>query len=254
MFRKIPYTVAIASCLLLGFGLAPAQAQLPEAPTLPHQLQAKDTPTPTVRRRSGRRKPASSRGPCSPGDETLTALTPETNIGLTTKAHPTFFVYMPQTPVTSAAFVLIDEENQRQIYATTFAVPESSGIVSISLPDGVPPLTVGKDYHWYVSLICDPQDRAGDIYVDGWVRRIAPESALINRLQKASPLTRVTLYREQGIWYDALEVLAEAYRLSPDRAALVTKWQSLLRSVGLNDVAQEGLYGVSPVQVGFNRR
>jgi hypothetical protein len=160
---------------------------------------------------------------------------------------------MPQTPVTSAEFVLIDEENQRQVYATTFAVPQSEGIVSISLPEDVPPLAREKDYHWYVSLICDSEDRAGDIYVDGWVRRIAPDSALMDRLQQASPLTRVNLYRESGIWYDALEVLAQTYPQSPDRAALATKWQSLLRSVGLNEVAQEGLYGVSPVRVGLNR-
>ncbi len=252
MVGKIPYAVAIASCLLLGFGLAPVRSQVPKVPTLPHQLQAKDNPTPTVRRRSGRRKPASARGPCSPGEETLTALIPETNLGLTTKAHPTFFVYMPQTPVASAEFVLIDEEKERQVYATTFAVPES-GIASISLPDSVPPLAREKDYHWYVSLICDSEDRAGDIYVDGWVRRIAPDSALMERLQQASPLTQVSLYREYGIWYDALEVLAETYPQSPNRAALATKWQSLLRSVGLNEVAQEGLYEVSPVRVGLNR-
>jgi len=202
------------------------QAQLPDLPKRP---------------RSGRRKPASARGPCSPSEKSITALIPTTNLGLTTRAYPTFFFYVPPTPATEMEFVLIDEENQRQIYTTILKITGNSGIVSLNLPttENLPPLEMEKEYHWYASLICNHQQRSGDIYVDGWIKRVAPDSLLMSKLENTSLTEQITLYQEFGLWYDTLKVLDEARRLNPEDSALVAKWTTLLKSVGLEDIAYE---------------
>lgn len=212
----------------------------PLAQLAPPILQAQ-VPTPTIRRRSGRRKPASARGPCSPSKQSLTALIPETNLGLTVTAYPTFFFYMPQTSATIAEFVLLDEENKTQVYQTTVPISGSPAIVSLSLPasKNVRPLEVGKEYHWYFSIICDPEDRSEDVYVDGWVRRVEPNPTLVRRLEKASPGEQVALYQNEDLWYDALKTLAEQRRLHPNHPGLATEWATLLRSVGLDEIARD---------------
>ncbi len=265
MLKTKPYTTLLAPCLASLVGLflydSPRQAlayqpnlQLPEQPTTaqpaarltPPILQAQ-APTPAITRRSGRRRPASARGPCLPSEKSLTALMPETNLGLTVATHPTFFFYIPQTTATSAEFVLLDEANNHKVYETTFTITGTPGIVSVSLPASktLPPLEIGKDYHWYVSVICDPDDRSGDVYVDGWVQRVEPTPSLMSQLEKASPAERVALYRKNGIWHDTLTFLAEGRRLNPSNSALAAEWATLLRSVGLEKIAQERLNGIS---------
>ncbi len=254
MPRKKPRTTPITFCLawllgLLGSGFpmsALAQQSslsVPGQPSAGSTLGISQAPTPTILRRSGRRKPASPRGPCSPSQKPLTALLPKTNLGLTVAVSPTFFFYIPQTPIKTAEFVLLDEENGTKVYETTFALSGTPGIVSLSLPTSgtFPGLALGKEYHWYVSMICDPQDRSGDIYVDGWIQRVEPNRSLITQLEKASPRDRVTLYRKNDLWYDTLTMLAQRRRLSPNDRALVAEWTTLLKSVELDEIAQEPL-------------
>ncbi len=199
--------------------------------------------TPTILQRAGRRKPASPRGPCSPSEKSLMALLPKTNLGLTVTGYPTFFFYIPQTPIATAEFVLLDEENKTKVYETTFTIRGKTGIASLTLPASktLPPLAVGKTYHWYISMICDPEDRSGDIYVDGWVQRVEANPNLVSQLEKASSRDRIALYRKNDLWFDTLRTLAERRRLSPDDTAIATEWTSLLKSVGLDEIAQEPL-------------
>jgi hypothetical protein len=173
-------------------------------------------------------------------------LIPETNLGLTLAAYPTFFFYIPQTSAKEMRFVLLDEEKGNQVYKTTFTPPSTPGIISLSLPvdKNLPPLEVGKKYHWYFQINCSAQQREqdiGEVYIDGWVQRVEPSLTLTSQLEKASPRGRVDLYRKNHLWYDALTALAEQHRLNPNNLAVVVAWKALLQSEGLDEVAQEPL-------------
>ena len=230
--KSRPTLIALYVASFLGFFL----------PDFLMQVYAQ-SPTPTILQRAGRRKPASPRGPCSPSEKSLTALLPKTNLGLTVAGYPTFFFYIPQTPIKTAEFVLLDEENKKKVYETTFQIQGTTGITKFSLPASktLQPLAVGKVYHWYISMICDPEDRSGDIYVDGWVQRVEANPNLVNQLEKASPHDQIALYRKNDLWYDTLRTLAERRRLSPNDKAIATEWTTLLKSVGLDEIAQEPL-------------
>jgi hypothetical protein len=166
---------------------------------------------------------------------------PQTNLGLTVTAYPTFFFYVPQTLAKTVEFVLLDEENYKKVYETTFIISGKPGISSVSLPDNktLPPLEMGKKYHWYFSVVCDPEDRAGDIYVDGWVQRVELNPVLVAELDKADPREQFALYQRLDLWQDTLTTLAERRRSHPDDQALNREWANLLRSVGLGEIAQE---------------
>ncbi len=266
-WRK-PRTTLITFCLasLLGLFLSGlpmrvlAQQLLPQVQGQPgrtqpptglalHILQAQ-VPKLPPRRLPGRREPAAGRGcefdlPQIP----LTALIPETNLGLTIAAYPTFFFYIPQTSAQELRFVLLDEEKGNQVYKTTFTPPTTPGIVSLSLPSNknLPPLEVGKTYHWYFQINCSAQQLEqdiGNVYVDGWVQRLEPSLTLTSQLEKASPRKRVELYRNNDLWYDALTTLAEQRRLKPNDFAIATEWENLLGSGGLNkEIARKPIVG-----------
>lgn len=182
-----------------------------------------------------------SRGDCPFSAKRLTALVPENNLGLTVAASPTFFFYIPQTPTPQTVeFVLLDD-NDRQVYKTAFMTTGASGIIHLSLPasKALPPLAIGKNYHWYFSMLCNPANRAEDVFVEGWIKRVEPNPVLALKLEKASSQERAALYASAGFWHEALVALAKARRDRPNDSAIAANWTKLLQSVGLETIAQE---------------
>ncbi|AFZ19182.1 DUF928 domain-containing protein [Allocoleopsis franciscana] len=173
----------------------------------------------------GRREPAAGRG-CGANvpNLPLTALSPETNLGFTIAAYPKFFFYIPQMSATAVKFTLLQEDDNK-VYEKTFPSSRISGIFDLRLPDdkSLPPLVVGKNYHWYFQITC-PQLGSGDIYVDGWVQRVSRGG-------------------QNNLWYDSVATLAEKRRLNPDDSALAAAWENLLRSEGLDKIASQPLMG-----------
>lgn len=172
-------------------------------------------------------------------EKRLTALVPvygsldsELVLGLTIASHPTFWFYVPYSRILSAEFVLQDEA-ERTVYQTPVSVSGTPGVVSLSLPSTASPLEIGKRYHWYFNIYCNPQQPP--VFVDGWIKRASLNPALRNQLEKATLLQRVALYATNGIWYEALTASAELRRTDPKR----TDWAAMLRNVGLDDIARE---------------
>lgn len=183
---------------------------------------------------------------CVTGEKHLTALAQEDKLGLTTAEYPELFFYMPQSsPNTKVELALVDE-NDKQIGKTIInAASINPGIVGFKLSDieGLPPLEIGKNYHWYLSMICNPQGRSADVFVDGWVRRIELDPVLTDELKNLTSRDRASLYAVQGLWYDTIAALYEARRSSPDDLSLANDWASVLESESteLGTIAKEPL-------------
>jgi hypothetical protein len=173
---------------------------------------------------------------------------PITNFGLTTQASPTLFWYIPSLSATSAEFVLLDE-NDNEVYLTNIQLTGNEGIISLAIPPvmdeaqgkEVSRLDLGKDYHWYFSLICDVSDRSQDIFVEGWIQRTQLNATMSNRLATTPERDRPTFYAEIGIWYDALAMLAAMRQTQPDDTTLLANWNTLLDSVDLSNIASQPL-------------
>ena len=179
-------------------------------------------------------------GFCVTSKMPMTVLVPSSRIGLTTKARPTFFVYIPPTSAKSAEFVLQDAQDN-EIYRTTIELPSISGIVSLSLPETAPSLKVDQDYLWQFSVICQPNDRFKDVFVSAWVQRVKPTKTVTDTLKRVAPRDRPNVYAQASFWYDSLSSLAELRRSKPNDASLTRSWTQLLNSVGLNKVSREPL-------------
>jgi hypothetical protein len=192
----------------------------------------------------GRRVGGGTRGECNFGEKTLTALIPTNNLGLTVAANPKFFFFIPQTSDSQVVEFVLNDETDNPIYETTFKTTGTSGVISLSVPDSAR-LEIGKKYHFYVSVICDAQDRAQDVSIDGWIERVEPSPTLASKLEKVAPLERAALYAADDIWHEALITLAQLRQSRPNDPTIAAEWAKLLQSVGLDNIAQEPLTSAS---------
>lgn len=177
---------------------------------------------------------------CVEGEFSLTSLVPENLRVMTTANFPTFFVYLPAVNESKSLEFVLRDSNDQLVYDTVLPTTGKAGVISFSLPSQeATPLALNQDYHWYFSLICEPQNRAKDIVIEGLIRRIEPEPTFVRQLNELDPLEQVDLYQRANLWYEALSILARL-RDSPDHTlAATTKWAELLEAVALSDIAQE---------------
>jgi hypothetical protein len=196
-----------------------------------------------------------SRGSCAAANKAasqpaLTSLKPSTRLGLTVAERPSFFVYVPQSPAKTAGFLLLSDDDTKVVYETTFALPSTAGIVRFDLPNDAPALQVGKQYHWYITTLCNTTTgTSGSPTVEGWIERTVPDVALTKALQKTLPGNRPNLYAEAGIWHETLATLADLQQQYPQNTRFLKDWREVLQSVGLDAVATAPLVTANTVKM-----
>ncbi|WP_414551733.1 DUF928 domain-containing protein [Anabaena sp. CCY 0017] len=176
---------------------------------------------------------------CLTNNQKLISLTPPDKLGLTLATHPTFFWFIPKTPVKTARFLLLTDNSQKVVYETTLKLPNQPGIISLTLPESVDALEVGKTYNWSLNIVCNANDFSGNPGVNGFVERIQPELPLSAALKTANLRTLPTIYAEAGIWHEALTSLVELRRAEPNSFNVRLNWRKFFNSVGLNAIASE---------------
>lgn len=207
--------------------------------------------TPPDRGLPGRREGGGTRGPCPP---TITALIPTSTLGRTALGKPTLLYYFPVSLENAwVEFELADEEDET-IYKTSFKLSNTEpGIVSLNLSDqdGAPTLEVDQNYHWYLTIKCDPDslDASSDVLVHGWINRVALNSSQMSQLEQAQPQERLQFYAQEALWYEMLNTLAELRRSNPEDPALKQTWLDILQSVGLDRIAQQPLVSSQMVEI-----
>ncbi|EAW33706.1 DUF928 domain-containing protein [Lyngbya sp. PCC 8106] len=160
--------------------------------------------------------------------------------GLTIEGTPTFYFFVPAMAAQEGAFSLKDE-NDKDIYQTRLPLSGKTGIISVKLPSDVP-LKVGQSYRWSFGLVCQaqsPQQQPEVVFLTGEISRVQADSALSNQLQQLTLLEQAAVYAQNGIWFESLGILANLRQNQPNDSMLASKWEELLKSVGLEEMAQQ---------------
>jgi hypothetical protein len=161
----------------------------------------------------------------------LTALVPGNHLGKTVAANPTLFWYVPKTTARTAEFFVMDDAGN-EIYQKTVSLPATAGVIKLDFPKSIS-LEINKTYQWEFGIICDSQDRTKDQLVMGTIQRTELSPELKAELEQAEPLAQAEVYAKAKIWQDTLTIAAELRRSNPDA------WEELLKSVGLEAIANE---------------
>jgi hypothetical protein len=179
-------------------------------------------------------------GRCSAIGQSLAALIPSDAVGMTTKALPELFFYIPKTAKPQQVEFVMRDDRDRLVYENTNSI-EKNGILRVNVPvtKQLSNLEADRYYHWYLSMICDSQDRSKDLVVEGWIKRVSLPTNVSEQLSQLKPLDRVSLYQKTNLWYDAIGALVDLKSSQLNNSEVPQKWQELLNSVGLENLAQE---------------
>ncbi|MBD2252846.1 DUF928 domain-containing protein [Nostoc parmelioides] len=191
---------------------------------------------------SGRSRGGATRSQCSQIDKnTLIALVPQSNEGLTTQAHPQFLFYLPfggSSQSLPAKFRLLNEQKKSVLTKPLpFSLPETKGIVSITLPSTEKPLLIGQRYRWYLNITCvNEQGLNTNISVDGWIKRVAAIPQIVRPIKKTGHQPQYVLYAENNIWYETVSKIAK------NHATHQQEWYRLLALFELEEFATSPIY------------
>ncbi len=208
----------------------------------PYRPRPRGMPRITVS--GGTRSPDS----CLPGSgPQLQTLFPEDDMGYTSQPYPTFHWYMPASQIDRVEFYLYqvrDSDNGSEpIYQTVFSPIATGGIATLQLSPalGIRPLDAGQPYYWVVEAYC-ADDFQPSAIADGYVELLPSNSELTTFLSASTGPEATAMAASQGLWFDTVRLHLEQLRENPDDPTVVSSWQTLLTSVGLDDVAAAALY------------
>lgn len=175
--------------------------------------------------------------------------------------YPTIFFYLPQDNLTKGQLIL-ENELGKPVYSVLLEFPAQAGVISVKLPEfsprgnAFPPLEIGKDYRWIISIEC--QDDVNP-EIGGGIHRIDPQTVasdgesvggsmtLEQALKQASSSDLPNVYERANIWYNTLSSLAELMEAQPDNPELKQRWHDLMVEVGYDSIADAPLVGSATV-------
>ncbi len=162
--------------------------------------------------------------------------------GQTIDERPTFWVYVPYSLSASRPGELRLQETQAngdKVLTTVVTVNGTSpGVVGVRLPVGKT-LKPNQAYLWQFVVRCDPDNASANQFVSTAVTRVQPSPVLANQLRNATPSQKAAIYAREGFWYDAVTAFASLRKANPRDAQTNTNWQTLLRTVHLDNLAGE---------------
>ena len=123
----------------------------------------------------------------------------------------------------------LESEDEEQVYQTFLPLSSDVGFVTINFPSQAPDLIVNKKYKWTMTFICGKALRPDSPAIAGWIQRTAQSQALTTKLRAASPVDRVVIYGENGIWYDMISELYRLQKQTPNNPTLSKAWEKLLK-------------------------
>lgn len=224
VLRRFLSNFGIAVCLAATCAIAPATAQREN-----QNYNRTEFP--------GRRIGGGTRGECVVNSQSLAALTPASNLGVTRSDRPTVYFSMPVLDAPLPVEFVLQDADGNSVYETSFTTAKTERIVGVHLPKNV--LKVGQDYQWYFSAVCDPQDSSQNVVLAGWLRRVSPEKSFTNE----STLELAKSYQESGLWIDAIATLVELRKAHPQNSDVSRQWTKLLQVLELDAVVGRSLVG-----------
>lgn len=190
---------------------------------------------------AGEGTPRHTRGAASRTGCDALQILPESVSGLTTEPRPLIPAYFSDN--VSEVWLAIEAEDDSEFYeyasGKTFSLPAGGGVATVPLPDSLVELAPNKQYTWSIILICgDEEIGPSTPVIRGDIKRVEP--ILTPTEHATTPLAeKEKLYGQAGLWYDLITTMTLMQETNPDNPQLAQRWESLLRSVGLDGVFED---------------
>ncbi|MDJ0773114.1 MAG: DUF928 domain-containing protein [Mastigocoleus sp. MO_167.B18] len=159
-------------------------------------------------------------------------LLPQTFFGTTVSERPNIFVYLPESTAQEAIFSFKNAAG-KTLHHVKIPVSGKAEVLAIKIPTS---LELEQNYKWFLALKVNNQLTPRTPYVNGWIKRIQPNSELLQAIENEDGLKQAKAFGKHGIWYDCIETLAKLRVQKPNDKILDKHWSELLGSVELKDI------------------
>lgn len=167
----------------------------------------------------------------------IQALAPD-HTGLTARASPTLYWVLSAGTDLRVELVLTDEIAEEPLVQQAFDGADA-GIHALHLAEHGVVLAPGTTYRWYATVVPDPEDRSSEVASGGAIERVELDPGLVERLAEAGPGRRAHVLAEEGLFYDAFDVVSTWITDHPEAAEPRRDRAALLQAVGLGKALPE---------------
>lgn len=171
------------------------------------------------------------------GSPSLYVLAPE-HTGYTIKEKPTLYWYQSKTANAKFEFNIVGEDPSKPIFTIGYTPAAGTGIQSLQLREHDVRLKKGIEYSWYVTIISDPEHRTKDIFASGAIECIDPPINVAKSLTNKSKKDLAYILAEEGIWYDALDIISHLIEANPKETLFKELRAELLDQGNLSEAAE----------------
>ncbi|MEM9215882.1 MAG: DUF928 domain-containing protein [Cyanobacteria bacterium P01_F01_bin.150] len=242
-----------------GSALSAAMALNRVSENTPSAPSSNQQPSPWGDPYTGNGTSTDARGSCLGVDVPLVALIPDINHGRSLASQPTLWFYVPYSSetISRGIFLLQNRDHDNVIAPLEFTLPGTPGFVSLTLPPSAQSLKANEAYRWYFELYCADNNES-PIYVNGWIEKTVLEnssfhaedglsdqahysdtqltcSEILNpgTLSNPQPEYLYSWYRQNFIWFDAVDTILQQWTETPDDYLLTEELQALLQSANV---------------------
>jgi hypothetical protein len=109
----------------------------------------------------------------------------------------------------------------------------------MTIPNKTKGLEIGKNYRWYFKVYCKENNKSR-VYVEGTIQRINLSAETKAQLARVELEQQVEIYATNGIWYDAIALLAKMLLENPTDN-LVSAWNTFLQDNALGEISRTNI-------------
>ena len=190
------------------------------------------------------RRDGGTRSSCVVDSREFVALVPNTAVSLTASSNPKLYFHVPQTSQSQIIEFVLRDRQDRLVYETFIETKGQSGIMSVEIPlftnERSKSLDSITDYHWYLSYICNSEQRSQDLVLEGWIDLVELPKTTKDKLKTLTLTEQANFYRQQGIWHDALATAAHQLQTQSENNFQL-QWSEFLNEIGLDEFVTKPL-------------
>jgi hypothetical protein len=153
---------------------------------------------------------------------------PKSNYGLTFSERPAFPIFKTKTSA-KQVFLSLESEDGENVYQNFLPLTTEVGFITINFPQDAPNLVINKKYKWTMAFICGKMLKPDSPSISGWIQQVPKSQSLSAKLKSASPVDRIAVYGENGIWYDMINELNQLKKQNPSNQTLSSAWDKLIK-------------------------
>ena len=160
------------------------------------------------------------------------------DIGFTTREKPDLFWFASGVTPAKVLLTIFIDNAEKPLLEQPLPAVSTPGTQRVRLSAFNLELKPRVEYRWRITLIDDSSTRTTRALAGGAIQRVDTWPGLLTKLNGADNAERARIYAEEGLWYDAIELISDSIDATPANGISRSHRAGLLAQVGLTEASR----------------